>query len=390
MAGKEIITEINEAFAQLKVMNERRESEISQFGTALADTAATIARINGDMDEMKRQMAKNTPSIPAKTAGEEARSMMVASYNKYLRHGMQSDALSEVEKRALSGTSDGDGYFLVPDHLDNTILMNAYNAAAVRPVASKRKTGRNAISVGSLVKPTVAWGTKGICVADQVSGTGRTTIEVNFLHGLLLVDQDMLDDADADIAEVLSKGFGEAKAEAEDDAFMTGNGVNEPEGILTNATIAASYIPSGVAAALTDSTNNGFDVMLEAYYALNAKYRRNAHWAWNSQTEHVLRTIKDNEGRYMFQPSLAIGTPATFNGVPIINPEGMPDIAANSLPIVIGDFSRYWIADRQSFAIQRLNERYAECHQVGFKVRFRVGGAPVLPEAFIPIKIATS
>ena len=49
--------------------------------------------------------------------------------------------------------------------------------------------------------------------------------------------------------------------------------------------------------------------------------------------------------------------------------------------MAFGDFSYYWIADRQGRSFKRLNELFAANGQVGFLASQRVDGKLVLPEA---------
>ena len=58
----------------------------------------------------------------------------------------------------------------------------------------------------------------------------------------------------------------------------------------------------------------------------------------------------------------------------------MPDIGAGAKPILFGDFSGYWIADRQGRTFQRLNELYASTGQIGFRATQRVDGRLVESE----------
>lgn len=59
----------------------------------------------------------------------------------------------------------------------------------------------------------------------------------------------------------------------------------------------------------------------------------------------------------------------------------MPAIAASAKALVFGDYSYYWVADRQSRTFKRLNELYARTDQVGFISTQRVDGKLILPEA---------
>ena len=59
----------------------------------------------------------------------------------------------------------------------------------------------------------------------------------------------------------------------------------------------------------------------------------------------------------------------------------VPVIASAAKTIAFGDFSYYWVADRQGRSFQRLNELFAVTGQVGFKATQRVDGKLILAEA---------
>jgi HK97 family phage major capsid protein len=283
-----------------------------------------------------------------------------------------------------------DGGIFIPPTFESGIIMNAYDQAELRPLCNIGSTGRDTVIFPSLSKPTVAWGRKAIAVTEQDLSSGGKRMEVFFLTALTSLSIDTLDDAEANIVSEMTGGFGMAIAEAEDDAIAVGAGDDSPSGIASNTTVQANYSPSGVAAALFDASNNGTDCMLDAQYLIKKTYRRNAAWGMNSSTESVVRTLKDGNGQYMWQPSLQIGTPPTFDGYKIANPEGMADIAAGAIAMIFGDFNQYKIRDRSGMSVQRLVEKYAEYAQIGFLIRRRLGGMLVLPEAFSCVKIAAS
>ena len=81
------------------------------------------------------------------------------------------------------------------------------------------------------------------------------------------------------------------------------------------------------------------------------------------------------------QPSCPSETPDTILGSPVRTSAYMPAIAASAKTIAFGDFSYYWIADRQGRSFKRLNELYAANGQVGFLASQRVDGKMILPEA---------
>lgn len=65
----------------------------------------------------------------------------------------------------------------------------------------------------------------------------------------------------------------------------------------------------------------------------------------------------------------------------------VPELGAGAKAMAFGDFSYYWIADRQGRSFKRLNELYATTGQVGFLASQRVDGKLILPEAVKTLKI---
>jgi HK97 family phage major capsid protein len=263
--------------------------------------------------------------------------------------------------------------------------------AELRPICNVATTGRDAVFMPALQKPSVAWGTTNLAVSAQDLAAGGERIEIFDLRALVLIHNNTLDDTDANIWAELNDQFSMAIAEAEDVAFATGAGNSSPQGVIADSRVTANYVASGVAAAISDANNNGVDALITILHGLKKAYRSNATWAMNSTTEGAVRQLKDTNGQYLWQPPVQAGAAATLLGRPVVNPEGLPDIAANAFPIVLGDFRKgYKIRDRQGIVVQRLVERYAEYDQTGFLVKRRTGGQVVLPEAFACLKVATS
>ncbi|OYP37375.1 phage major capsid protein, partial [Lachnotalea glycerini] len=95
----------------------------------------------------------------------------------------------------------------------------------------------------------------------------------------------------------------------------------------------------------------------------------------------ALRKLKDNNGTYIWQPSVQAGQPDTVLNRPVVTSAYAPAIAAGGKVIAFGDFKYYWIADRQGRSFKRLNELFAANGQVGFLGSQRVDGKLILPEA---------
>lgn len=385
---EEVVSKINKAFEELRSANDTRLAEIETRGSeenteakAKVDTINTdITELRGQMDLLGKQLAHAKLPAGEQRSGEsdEETEKRMNAFLKFARH----DDLSEY--RTLDGSTDADGGIFIPPTFESGILMQAFNEADVRRACQVGSTGRDLVILSSMKKPTVAWGSGTIQKQESKSGSER--IGIYDLRALMTISNNTLEDSEANIVSELTSAFAMALAEAEDDAFMVGTGAEQPHGIMTDADILARYKKTGVAANIFDTNNNGFDAMLSALYSLKKVYRRRAMFAFTSTTEGVIRTIKDENGMYLWQPPVQAGAPATLLGKPIMNPEGMDEIGANKFPICVGDFTQYKIRDRKGMTVQRLGERYADDDETGFIIKKRLGGKPTQYEAFTPIK----
>ena len=397
---KKFNDELNRTFEEFKKRNDTAIAEAEvRYGEVTSETALVVEKVNADITELRKVIKEfekrmNRPNFsPDNPELDEAEALKIRAFDKWLRHGFEGEKVvwTPEEKRALSSASDGTGGFLVPIEWESGVIMLAYDMAELRPICQVGTTGRDTVQLGSLSKPTVAWGRQNIAITTQTLTAGGERITIYDLRAIALLHNNTLEDAEADINSELNDAFSRAVAEAEDDAFAAAAGDDSPKGITSDARVQALSSSSGVAAALSDSSNNGVDALVDVLYTPKKTYRKNGTWAFNSTTESVIRKLKDGEGRYLWQPPVQEGRPALLLGKPIVNPEGMPDIAANSYPILFGDFKAgYKIRDRKGLTVQRLIERYAEYDQTGFKIVKRVGGQVTLPEAFAPMKIAAS
>ena len=122
---------------------------------------------------------------------------------------------------------------------------------------------------------------------------------------------------------------------------LTGDGSKKPEGIFTK--VAAT---KGATTEITGSTVS-FDNIMDVFHSLRSVYRSKAIWILNDTTIKALRKIKDNNGNYIWQPSVVVGQPDTILNRPYKTSDLCAGLVAGNVPILFGDFSYYWIAERQ-------------------------------------------
>lgn len=190
------------------------------------------------------------------------------------------------------------------------------------------------------------------------------------------------------VAPLVSERLAYKFAITEEKAFLTGTGSNQPLGLFTNnangITSANRWVSSG-------NTNVALkaDNLINVKYALKMQYRANAQWIFHRDVIKVIRRLKDGEGNYLWQTSIAADKPDTLLGYPVNESEYAPSTMTTLLAVgILGDFSYYWIVDALDMQIQVLTELYAEKNQNGYIARMETDGMPVVEEAFAVCQMA--
>lgn len=173
----------------------------------------------------------------------------------------------------------------------------------------------------------------------------------------------------------IAKEFARRIGAKEEEAFFIGDGTGKPTGIFNAIGGAQLGVTAASATAIT------LDEIMDLFYSLKSPYRKNSVFVMNDATVKAIRKLKDGNGQYIWQASITAGTPDTILNRPVKTSAYVPTIASAAKSIAFGDFSYYWVADRQGRAFKRLNELYAAIGQVGFMATQRVDGKLILPEA---------
>mgnify|MGYP001942190772 CR=1 FL=1 len=362
--------------AQERESYDRHESEFRELSERIERQEAQEAR---EADQARSLGDTSNPG----NSEPDRRSQVRRAFVQALRMG---PARMAPEQRAL--VQDEAGMIIVPEELESEILRSLPGLTVIRPLANTRPIGTNRVRRRSLDEVSVGWGkleTGDQSLTDSMPDTPREEYTyVEDLYGLAKVGEDEFDDTDVNLEAFISDSFARAIAEAEDTGFTVGGGRedHEPVGFMTSdggvPTVTGSspdYSGASEGVALLDD-------MKALIYATPAQYRRNGAFVLPSGTELFISTLKTASGAYYWQPSVQAGRPNTFLGYAIHNQEDIASIAAGARIAAFGDFQAgYRIYDRQGMTLKRLEELYAEDGMLGFKVRYRVGGDVVRPQA---------
>lgn len=308
------------------------------------------------------------------------------AFAAYLRRGDE-DGLRglTLEEKAMAVASDG-GFLAAPGISDN--VQNALrNTASLRAVANVVNVESSSYDV--LVERgeiSSGWVTEASVAETGTPKAERVSIPLYELSAMPKVTQRLLDDSAFDLEAWLAERIADRFARAEAAAFISGNGVDKPKGILAhpqaaNATateVQVGFVSTGSAGDF--DTAKPANALIDLVYALGAGYRANAAFLMNSKTAGAVRKIRDADGRFLWQDSLAAGEPARLLGYPVVVCEDMPDIAPSAKAIAFGDFhAGYTIAERPELRV--LRDPFSAKPNVLFYATKRVGGGVTDPRA---------
>lgn len=397
MEVKQLHEEMVKTWGEMKTMLDRQEAEVKKHGEASAETKALIDKLNAKLDDNEKRIGaieakaarlpvEPDPSKPK--AGTEAK----AAFLNWARYGSVTPEEQKhltpwtpgpEERRALAvGVATAAG-FLAPTEYVREILKGVIEFSPLRQFAGVRQTSAKAIQVPKRTGVfAAAW------VAEQATRTettgltyGLEEIPAHEMYALVDASFQQLEDSAFDLEAILNAEFSEQFGVAEGIAFINGNAVGKPEGVMTNAAVGETN--SGNASLLTA------DGLISLFYDLKDAYARNAVWLMRRATVKAVRQLKDTTNQYLWQPGLSGGAPSTILDRPYIEALDMPAVAANAFPVAFGDFKRgYLIVDRIEIAVTRDPFTQAASGNVRFHARKRVGGQVVIAEAIRKQKVA--
>lgn len=283
----------------------------------------------------------------------------------------------------LKTGSDPDGGYLVPDEFEKQLIQKLQEANIMRSISHVIQTNNGEHKIPVVASEgTAAWLDEEAAYTESNTQFSQVSLSAHKLGTLIKVSEELLNDSAFDLMSYLSGEFGRRLGNAEEKAFLTGTGTNQPTGILNDTNGASAGSTAAKADVLT------FDDLIDLFYSLKTPYRQNAVFLMSDDTVKNIRKLKDKNDQYIWQPSTQAGQPDRILNRPVYTSPYMPTLAASAKPILFGDFNYYWIADRQGRTFKRLNELYAVNGQVGFLGSQRVDAKLILPEAVKTLSMA--
>lgn len=338
-------------------------------------TAAIDRQRRAEQREVDLSKPLNSPltSRPYKETQTEKKSGRATDeYKNAMLSAMRSNFrnISNVLQEGV----DSDGGYLVPEEYDSRLIDVLEEENIMRSLATTITTsGQHKINIAA-TKPAAAWIEEGGALSFGDANFDQIYLDAYKLHVAIKVTEELLYDNAFNLENYIITQFGKALGNAEEDAFLNGDGKGKPIGIFD------SKGGGNVLGTLTAAIKS--DDMLDLVYGLKRPYRKSSSFIMNDSTLALLRKLKDNNGAYIWQPSYKEGEPDRVLGYAVNTSPYAPTNA-----IAFGDYSYYNIGDRGSRSFAELRELFAGNGMVGFVAKERVDGKLILPEAVQILKL---
>lgn len=351
------------AYAKMETEFEQLSDAISRQQRADAREAELAKPVNSPITGKPYVMGAQSEEKKGRASDAYKKAMLTAMRTNFRQ-------ISDV----LSEGVDADGGYLVPIEYDRRLIDVLEEENIMRSLATKITTsGGHKINIAA-TKPAAAWIEEGGALTFGDATFSQILLDAHKLHVAIKVTEELLYDNAFGLENYIITQFGKALANAEEDAFLNGDGSGKPTGLF--AATGGGTVAGTLSAAIKS------DDMLDLVYALKRPYRKNASFIMNDKTLAQLRKLKDNNGAYIWQPSYQAGEPDKVLGYTVHTSAYAPENA-----IAFGDYSYYNIGDRGTRSFKQLNELFAGNGMIGYVAKERVDGKLILPEAVQILKL---
>ena len=335
-----------------------------------------------EMDKSLEQPTTQALTSEPATFNEDEKPMRARNvYKKSMMKALRTN-FRDISNELKVGTDESGGY-LVPEEMESDIVNGLEEENIVRKLATKVQTsGLHKINIAA-TKPAALWVEEGGQLTFGDGTFDQVSLDAHKLHVGIKVTEELLYDSAFNLEKYITEEFTRALANAEEDAFLNGDGVNKPTGIFDSK-------KGGELGVTTKAQTITADELIDLVYSLDRPYRKRADFILNDATVAQIRKLKDVNGAYIWQPSLKDGEPDRLLGYPAYTSAFAPKAEKGKLAVAFGDFSYYKIGDRGNRSFQDLKELFAGNGMVGFLGKERVDGILVLREAVKLLKIGAT
>jgi HK97 family phage major capsid protein len=281
---------------------------------------------------------------------EWARGIVLRSTDEYTSAWLKivqgrEHALNEEERTVLGVSTNANGKYLLPTHLDPTIILtSAQSTDEIRKISRVVTLTDGAAAWNGITSSgvTASWDGEVVEVSDDSPTFGAVSIPTFRAQALVQASISAVEDISGLGSDVMMM-FADAKDRLEGAAHATGNGTTQPKGIFTAiAAVGGSCVTSASAAAIALADLNS------TYLGVPARYRANSKWLANPLYTVAIKTLGTAVSA-SYSGDLREPTAGRILGHEVVESDDAPTTQTTTAldpEVMFGDFNQYVIVDR--------------------------------------------
>ena len=403
-SGAYVLKEDTVSNTLVKQLAEKRQS-IWEQTKALLDTAAEANRdltaeeegsyqaLSADLTALRSRIDALQATEDANRSAEEALTRMlgnpeerrtnpgrdlVAEFRQLANGEIRSieigaDQMTNVWSRALAKGTPTAGGNTVPTSFQDQLVEHMVETSGLLqlgPTVLNTTSGENIEIPKTTNHGAAALTAENAALGGTDPAFGKTTLGAYKYGQLILVPNELVTDTAVDLEGYIARAAGRNVGLAFGAHLVTGTGTNQPQGVVTGATLGKTGATGVVGAPSADD-------LIDLMFSVISPYRNSpsAGWLMKDSTLALVRKLKDGAGRYLFEPAATYGQPDTLLGKAIATDPNVAATALSAKSVLFGDWSAYFVRIAGGVRFEKSTDYAFGNDQVAFRAITRGDGA---------------
>ncbi len=344
---------------------DRLDGEVRSLGDRVAELMEQEQRSRDAADALARlaPLDESDGGADVDDVGAQLRS--------FLRGEQRSVVVAPERRDLVKGTATAGGNTVPTTFYGRLVehMVEVSGVLAAGPTLLETASGESIEVPTTTAFSTAALTAEAAAIAESDPAFAKRTLGAYKYGATIQVSRELIDDTAVDLLGFIAAQAGRAVGNALGAALVTGSGSSQPAGVATQATAGKT------GAATTPTTDDLIDLM----YSVISPYRASSSccWMFRDATAAHLRKLKDDNGQYLWQPSLVLGQPDMLLGKPVATDPNVAAADNSSKSVLFGDFSAYWVRLAGGVRFERSDDFAFSSDLVTFKVVARADGMTV-------------
>jgi HK97 family phage major capsid protein len=342
---------------ETRAMTEDEQTKWAELRTQLQGVTSTIDALQEmrDLEDAPVQEDGDTPA-PTDAQVEQAETRAFANFVR---------AVITKEDRADANLTLGDNGAVIPKTVAKKIIASVYDMSPVVAKATVYNTkGSLDIPVygaNSGADITVAYATEFVELESKIGKFGSVSLHNHLVGALSKLSNSLINNTDLDLVNFVIERVSTDVAFFLEGEILNGT-ADKIEGLQT---LEAGRIFETATAGAIDA-----DDLIKLKNKVKQAFRKNAIWIMSSDTKTAIETLKDENGRYLFNDDGSTEFDGKIKGYPVYVSDNMVEAEEGNIAIYFGDFSGVALKWSEQLEVKVLREKYATQHATGINSWF--------------------